>query len=217
MAEMENESRECFMLPTNSSLRAFGLQFSTKRAVIAVLFVCIVGAAIVRGNYLLGTAVATVFGLLACGALFLVYRVFTTTGEFRFVRQVIVLVFAVGVLTVLTIPAWFNPDLGVLIEGHQTERTTRSQLRKVFSGDPRFANLDFHCDYTKCIVVSVHGSIETELDFLDLRKGIFMNCPKVSSRWLHWKVTVEESDNTHDANDSSLFGAPVDALGRHSR
>ena len=194
----------------NPLSRVFNLHFSAKQFAITILSICIVGGAIARGNYLLGTAAAIVFGLLASGTLFLVYRVFTTTEKFHVVRQAIVLLVAIGVLTVLTIPARFNPDLGVLIEGHQTERVTRSHLHNIFPGDSRFANLDFQCNYSKCIVVSVHGSIRTESDLLELRKKIFATCPNVSSRWLYWELTLQESGRTLNGCDLTLFGAPVD-------
>jgi hypothetical protein len=185
------------------------MHFSTKQFAVVIVSICIVGGVIVRGNYLLGAAAAILFGVVASGTLFLVYRSFTTAGNFHVVRLVIVLLFATGVLTVLTIPAWFNPDLGVIIKGHQIERATRSQLHHVFSGDPRFTNLDFQCNYTKCIVVRVRGSIKTESDLFDLRKRVFATCPDVSSRWLYWKVTVQESGSTRDDCDLTVFGGPA--------
>jgi hypothetical protein len=165
--------------------------------------------AFVRGDYLLGTGAGVVFSLIASGVIFLVHRAFRATGSFYLFRRAIVLLFAGGVFSVLAAPAWFNPDFGVLAELHQTERTARSQLSRVFSGDPRFAALGFRCDCRKCVVVTVHGRIGTQSDLLDLRNRIFAACPTVSSGWLFWKVTVEQPVSKYDGWDRELFGPPA--------
>lgn len=110
-----------------------------------------------------------------------------------------------------TIPARFSPDLAHFIDGHNIERTTRLQLHDVFASDPRFSNLDYQCNYTKCIVVSVNGNIKTESDLLELRRRIFNNCPHVSSRWLYWELTVDDLGIAHDDCDLTIHGDPKNA------
>ena len=186
------------------------MQFSTQQFLIAIAFICVVIGAFARGNHLLGTGAGITFAILAMGSLFVVWRVFASRRRLQIVRQIAAVLFAVTVLTILTIPDRFSPDLAYFIDGHNIERVTRSQLHDVLAGDPRFSNLDFRCNYTKCIVVSVNGNIKTESDLLELRQRIFDNCPHVSSRWLYWELNVDESSVTHDDCDLSIFGEPKD-------
>lgn len=184
------------------------MQFSTRQLLIAITFICVVMGAYARGNYLLGTGAGIMFAILVMGSIFVVWRVFASRRRLQVVRQIAAVLLALTVLTTLTIPGRINPELAYFIDGHNIERVTRSQLHDVFAGDPRFSNLDFRCNYTKCIVVSVNGNIETESDLLELRQRIFDNCPNVSSRWLYWELNVDESSVGHDDCDLSIFGDP---------
>jgi hypothetical protein len=178
------------------------------RLCVVAVFVCIVGGAAARGDYLLGAGAAVLFGLAACGAMFLVYRAFSAAGALRFVHRTTALLFAVVVLTILAIPAQFNSDIGALAELHRMQRETQSELQRVFAGDPRFARLQFECHCRKCVVVRVQGTIATQSDLHDLRKRILADCPDGSSRWLYWEVTIEESGNKCRGCDLELFGDP---------
>jgi hypothetical protein len=177
-----------------------------KRSLFAVACLGTVTAAIVRGNYLLGFEVAIVFGLLAAATLFLVYRAFSTLSKLQLARQFIVLSFAACVFAILIFPASFNPDLGILIGDHQSERVARAQLHDVFLSDSEFANLSFECNFTKCIVIHVRGNIATSAALLDLRHRLFQNCPGASSRWLFWDVAVKDSGVTYHGCDLTIFG-----------
>lgn len=157
-----------------------------------------VAAAVAWGHYLLGATIAVVFGLLSAGAIFVVWRVFATARKFRRFQQVVVVMFAASVFSVLAFPASFSPDLHHFIEDHRIERLTQGQLKTVFQSSPKYADLRFSCDFTKCIVVVVSGRIDNEADLRTLRQMIFDTCPHVSSRWLFWNLTVQETKATYD-------------------
>lgn len=182
------------------------MRFATQRLLIAIASVCIVGGAILWGNYLLGTAFAILFGLLTCGATYLVYRAFGDAGRFQFLRRFVACLIAIVVLKIVVEPTWFNRDFEDFIEDHRMERVTGSQLHQVFSGDSRFANLAFECSSLKGLVVFVYGRIETESDLRDLRKRIFETCPDVPRGALIYRtVTVQESGKVYDDCDQALF------------
>jgi hypothetical protein len=136
--------------------------------------------------------------LVSAAVVFVVWRVFSSARRFQGVQQTIALVFAASVFSILAFPACFSPDLKYFIEDHHIERLTRSQLESVFGSSPRFADLEFSCTFRKCIVVEVRGRINTQSDLLDLRTKVFDTCPNVSSRWLFWHLTVEDSGITYD-------------------
>jgi hypothetical protein len=158
----------------------------------------IVVAAVFRGYYLLGTGFAVVFGLLSALVLFVVWRVFLTARGFGRGRKAIVLVFAACVLPFVAFPAFFSHDLGCFIEDHRIERLTQTQLETAFGSSPKFANLHFSCRFTKCIVVEIDGTVSSQADLRELRQTIFDTCPHVSSRWLFWNVTIEDSRIGYD-------------------
>ena len=163
----------------------------------AVVFAAAVAAAGVRGYYLLGTTAAVVFGLIAAATLFVVWRVFVTASRFRRFQQTVSVLFAASVFSILAFPACFSPDLHYFIEDHRIERLTQRQLETVFGSSPKFAALRFSCRFTKCIVVDVDGTIDSQADLRELRQTIFDNCPHVSSRWLFWNLTVKEGSITY--------------------
>jgi hypothetical protein len=157
-----------------------------------------VAAAVAWGDYLLGTTAAVVFGLLSAGVLFVVWRVFALARKFRRFQQVVVIVFAASVLSVLAFPVSFSPDLHHFIERHRIERLTQGQLRTVFQSSPKYADLCFSCYCRKCIVVEVSGRIDNEADLRALRQMIFDTCPHVSSRWLFWNLIVQQTNATYN-------------------
>ena len=180
---------------------------------IVVACICLVLGALLHGYYLLGTTAGVVFALLAAATLFVFIRVISSERRFHRLRVAVALILAMAVFTILAIPAQLNSDLGYLIDGHQIERVTRSQLTSILSDDSRFTKLKFNCGYRKCIVVSVDGTIQSENDLIELRKQIFEQCPNVSSRWLFWRLKVADTGVVHDDCDLTIFGKPETAVG----
>jgi hypothetical protein len=162
-----------------------------------VTFAAIASAG-VRGYCLLGTTAAVVFGLTAAAVLFVVWRVFLTARRLRIFQQTVLLLFAVCVFSILTFPAYFSPDLHFFVEDHRIERLTQSQLGTVVRSSQKYVALRFSCRFTKCIVVHVDGTIGSQADLRELRQAIFDNCPHVSSRWLFWRLTVQEGNLRYD-------------------
>ena len=189
------------------------MRFSTTQMLIAIACICLVLGAFVRGHYLLGSFAGVAFALLAPGTLFVLIRVVSTQRKYHILRVVVVSAFALGVFAILAMPAQFSRDLGYFIDGHQIERTTRSQLNSIFSNDSRFAKLKFDCGYRKCIVVSVDGTIQSENDLLELRDQILEQCPSVSSRWLYWRLNIAETGAVHDDCDLTIFRERVSDTG----
>ena len=165
-----------------------------------------------RGYYLLGTSVGVTFTLLSAATLFVFIRVISSERKFQRLRVAVASVFALAVFTFLAIPAQFSSDLGYFIDGHQIERTTRSQLASILS-DSRFSKLNFSCGYRKCIVVSVDGTIQSENDLTELREQFFEHCPNVSSRWLFWRLNIADTGVVHDDCDLAIFGEPESVAG----
>jgi hypothetical protein len=162
-----------------------------------ILFAVVISA-VAWGNHLLGRTPAVVFGFIAAAVLFFVYRVFVTARKFQCFQQTVTLLFATFVFSVLAFPAFFSPDLRYFIEDHRVERLTQGQLKTVFQSNQKYANLCFSCNFTKCIVVEVSGRLESEADLRTLRQMIFDTCPHVSSRWLFWKITLQDSNAIYD-------------------
>jgi hypothetical protein len=182
------------------------MRFSTKQRLTVAAFACIVVAAAVRGNALLGGAVAVAFGVLASAPLFLVWRAFSTPRKFPTISQAIAVVLTAAVLAFVAFPASFNHDFARFIEDHQIERLTGTQLKCVVGSSPRFAGIVSSCTFRKCILVTIRGTIATQSDLLDLRTKILDACPHVASRWLYWELTVEESGRAYRDCDLTLFG-----------
>jgi len=151
------------------------MRYSTKQFLIVITFFCIVMAAFARGRFLLGTTAGIFFGMAGTGTLFVNWRVFSVDRKFQMTRQVIAVLFAFAVFTILAIPTQFSPTLAHFIDGHHTERLTQSELQSVLSSDPSFSRLRYECNYRKCIIVSVNGNVARESDLLDLRDKIFSN------------------------------------------
>ena len=185
------------------------MRYSLQQFLIVFTFINVVIAFFACGNHLFGVGAGITFGLITAGCLFIVWREFRAQQRFRIPRRIIAILFACVVLLILAFPAKFNPDLNDLIGGHQVERATRSQLQNVFYGDPRFSRLDFQCQFTKCIVVRVKGNINTRSDLLDLRTKIFSSCPHISSRWLYWELTIDDTAVRINDCDLTIFGDPA--------
>jgi len=157
---------------------------------------------------LLGTDVGVVFGLLATGALYLLFRAFAVQGKRPVALQIVVVMVALGVVFAITFPSYFNSDLGLLIEDHARERETQNQLGEIVKEDGRFADLDVECDFTRGHSTRVRGTIQSEHDLLDFRRRVFQDCPHVRSRLLFWKLTVTDTGAIFDGCDETLFGDP---------
>ena len=104
------------------------MRFSITQMLIVVACICLVLGALLHGYYLLGTTAGVVFALLAAATLFVFIRVISSERRFHRLRVAVALILAMAVFTILAIPAQLNSDLGYLIDGHQIERVTRSQL-----------------------------------------------------------------------------------------
>jgi len=182
------------------------MRLARTRTLIATGCIAIVLTAFARGDYLLGSRAGILFATVAAATLCVIVRVSTANRRFQFVRQSVALLFGLAVFVILASPSRFNPELNYFIDGHRSERSTQSQLRSVFNHDLRFSTLEYECVWSKCIVVVVSGRINSESDMLDLRDRIFAQCPEVSSRWLYWRVKVDDSGVEHDACDLTIYG-----------
>ena len=171
-----------------------------------VVFVCLFLGAAFRGYYLLGSGMGIVFGLLAAAVLFLLYGVIAGHRHRSILSTAIVVTVTLAAIFAMAFPSYVNKDLGLLIDDHATERKTQHQLQRILAGEAKFANLDIQCKFTKCIIVTVHGTLRTKSDLFELRRRIFENCPKVASRWLFWDITVLDSGIKYDDIDLTLFG-----------
>ena len=177
----------------------------------AIACLCLVLGAFFRGHFLLGVPAGVAFALVSLATMIVLIRVVSSKHRFYGLRVLVASILTLGVFTILVMPAQFSRDLGHFIDGHQLERSTRSHLKSIFSDDPRFAKLNFDCDYRKCIVVSVDGTIESEDSLLELRSKILNRCPDVSSRWLYWRLTIAETGVMYNDCDLTIFEDKPDA------
>lgn len=173
---------------------------------VAIVFVCLILGAIFRGYYLLGSGAGIAFGILAAGVLWLFYSAIAEHQNRPILSMVIAATLALGAFAAIAFPSYLSEDLGMFINDHATERETQHQLQQILAGEVNYANLAIECRFRKCIFISVRGTLQTKSDLLELRRQIFENCPKASSRWLFWDVTIAESGTRYDDIDLTLFG-----------
>lgn len=168
------------------------------------LVLCI--AALLRGQYLLGTGAAVTFCLLVAASTFVVYRVFVTNRRRNIARRTIASLFATIVFALLCFAPSVSPGIASLSRRHRTQIRAEPQLRDVLTPDSRFAHVRATCDTKKALFVTILVRVEFDTDLMELRTRLLAECPDIEPAFLYWRLSVDDSNELYDGRDSDIFG-----------
>jgi len=183
------------------------MRFLTRKRLFLIVSVCIVLAMVWRGDYLLGGNAGIFYGLLSVACLYLVGRACFAGDAANRLQQVFAVFVALVVIILLNVPERLSWQFEVLVKEQQRERETEAQLVDMLSTNPRFSNLAFRWLSGKVgRTPSLQGNVDTESDFLALRKAIAKDCPSVSMGAISWKVIIDQSGKKYD--NTSRYSLP---------
>ena len=180
------------------------MRYSTRQFLIAVTFVCLWLAAVARGNYLLGSDGAILFGVLAAGALFLLARLlFGSNGGKRSPATLVVFsLFGASMVYAVLIPEHVMRDYGHFAQ-RQEYRRQAHRLQGILDDDPRFA--DVSVVYVaprrrRGEWLEVTGSVENAPDLEALNTIV----EERDDWYVEWSVTTRDFNHDNEANPAMV-------------
>lgn len=188
---------------------------------IALTVLAVVGAsaiigAFLRGNYLFGLGRGIVYACLATALVWLIVRSHTSTGHVSAVRTGLVVAFALPVAYAMAFPASVSPGMQSSIDAQETDRQLRAELAAVFTSDPAFRDLWVSSVHRKVINVTVAGSLGSRADLDRLRVRIASECPALGNCFLHWDVSLRDTQERVSGLDRTLFQDAEPGAAPHS-
>ncbi|MBN1909760.1 MAG: hypothetical protein JW818_08475 [Pirellulales bacterium] len=151
--------------PENPSVPA---SWTLRRIGVVLAFATIPMAAFLRGDFLLGPFAGVVYAITAS---YIQGVVLLRSQWPRWLRG-LVAVLAIPLAYVLWFPADVNPDVQHFVDKQACEREVHSRLHAIFKSDARFSRLSVSTKQTKCIVATIHGSIDNREDLFLLRSRV---------------------------------------------
>lgn len=172
------------------------LRFTTSSLLIAVFFIAYILAAYCRGSYLLGVGVGVMYGIVATLITFLFYRALSQSPLLK-LRIWLLAMFTFPISMAFAFPMHLNSDIQYSVDKQTTDRNARTELARIFAGDPAFTGLRVSTTHLKAVNVQIDGSVPTKADLCRLRFHVQNEGRCLDRCIVHWRIQVREESQIY--------------------